>query len=1726
MSRYIRELVLNTFQEKFVLPSITRVLVFIFIFTNIAFAHKPQESVWSERRKNQEMQLASLPAHMQSQTLMNLPRPQINEQLLRRLPGVSPHLTSPSPSLIAERKKSQPRIVSALPDRFFPCVNVRDVYQGQGKLSVVLLEDVHLNKEAQLNLSQAIKSLGEGPDGESVLVGLEGASGGFFYDVYKAFPDRDIATRVADSFLETGEISGPAHAGFTSYRKEGTRGLSFWGVDDNALYLRNVEAYRKSSPIKKGTKSRLASLQKDVEGKKAKAFNPALLQFDARVKAYRGGSLSLAPYLKILAGAGVQPSLATETFLQAYDMESSMNFSLVEAERRRVLEQLVRRAAPKDLESLIQMSLSYQEGTVTFADYYRYLKDLGGRYGIDLARTPHFDDYIRYVLLTDSIKADVLYKDMRSLEEGAYNDLAENQIQKDLISLSRQIYLAQELVDYRLTTDQWEQYEGGRKLLAGTIDLSAFEEFYQVAEARSQTMVKNLLSVIPMKGVIPAEAGIQSVVPTNVGTQAFNMILDSGFRRNDELAPQFAVLVSGGFHTQGLTEQLKKQGVSYIVASPKITKLDLDNEVHYLSVFDREKTPLEQMFAGKKLFLVGTPAGAINPADPNQGRKIVPIIFSICGLVGASVGYITGPVALLMKKTLGSVPRLVRPLKGIGKGAVFTFILASRVFKVLINLPVGFFNRLFFNSADHRSVGGRRITVLTRRFTLISPVLVSKREESSSHAFRTISGFIPAVVATAFASALLYGVNFQPSPLNFSIQIVAVVFWLWTALPWFFLGLGTFWEMYKFDSGKSSFLKRSFISFFSPIATSAGHRSPAHLAMKDGYLKRRVDLHESFKNHAVGLFAMLPGLSFFARRYLNGVEREIHRQIESTMAPEINVDIIADRFILVSKGFVREAIRNFQPQEAKRPILWVGQNNGLFYSEYQLSSGIFKRSNQFYPDELFHVYEEGYTLLQAGRHDEALLRFVHVLGNTAEELVPFQDAILKNTVLMGLSGGDCAGLNTALAASTEELAKNKVLQAGVLSGFEGLAVEPAAFLKRLGFVRSRETPRLKQWATFEFKSSRAKVTDKNKDNMVANASRFRGLILIGGDDHSKEANKLAQLLPEAAPGISVPVVAIPKSVDNDIPTKMLGAMTAARDEQRAFYSQGATAKAHDRISINESQGRDAGWYALLSAHKYPDNFDSLSEGERHNIENTRDGVMILIPEKPAYLRDVLLEGFRIFMREGFLNVQMSEGFLFQDFNIKEHRKKRDTLFYRLLDIDGELREKFAKPDVFDPHENPKLAGIHRYLFLAFFHLVELAEHDPALKELLQEFSKTHKDPPKILEGTRSNEYAYTGRGVPPSRGLSEILKRLFGRFAFLLWFVRNKVEDAEGEDYILGLRYGTVAAQEVLARHTSVIVTMAKFGDPRTAPIEIKRIVEVAIKQKVTDVFSDDDLRRAGVFIPGPDQTTSGVEATKGIPPNATSETGPGSRRIVSGTNRIAPLLIGVIAGLGALIGAPSIASAMMVVKDAAVGVGEAASSLANLEFGLLNSCFPFMFGFLGAVAVPLWFSLRRALPYQHFARIKKVVWPKPLNYDEAIERLEEIRFGLGEINSGFVMDLAVRGQDVEWTARHADVVQAEIEEVHAICDVTASIAKQIERIKRDKAEAGNDPKQIDLVPTSVVGDLAVVLLGLKMGRKSANNRVLAEIIEKLTETEEFLTRIPARSRRPHRFVSGKGWMV
>lgn len=547
--------------RKTVLKRVAVVVSGVYLFTNVAFAHSPQTSVWKDRKSpTQVASAAGMPG-------FNPPF----KNNLSAIPAVRSAFSSSTAPLL--KKKQNTELVATLPDSFFAHVNIKEAHtaNSHGAPSVVLLEDVHQNREAQQHISKAILSFGPPQKDDKVLVALEGAAGPFVFDEFRALSPSAVST-VANSFLNTLDISGPAHAGYASATHASTN-MVFWGVDDRTAYAQNVRAYQLSTKNKEDVLRTLHTSKRVLDEKKNSIFSPELLAFDRTVEQYRAGTLPLRQYVSALAQSSLSTSLAFETFQQALEMESKIDFAVVEAERRSVIEKLVRSLQEKDLNQLIALSLGYQEGTLTFGDYYSELRRICQNAGVDLMQTPQFNNYIRYVLLADGVDANQLFRELASLETQVYAQLADNKEEEDLIATSRQLYLTHELVQFGLTPDQWMEYQA----IAHNGDLESFENFYHAADIRSHTIVKETLA------------------------------------KAKEINASTVVLVAGGFHTEELAQRLKKQNVSYLVATPKITKVDVLSGSSYLSVFDREKTPLDEIFSGSKLFVVPPVAGAATP---------------------------------------------------------------------------------------------------------------------------------------------------------------------------------------------------------------------------------------------------------------------------------------------------------------------------------------------------------------------------------------------------------------------------------------------------------------------------------------------------------------------------------------------------------------------------------------------------------------------------------------------------------------------------------------------------------------------------------------------------------------------------------------------------------------------------------------------------------------------------------------------------------------------------------------------------------------------------------------------------------------------------------------------------------------------------------------------------------------------------------------------------------
>lgn len=199
------------------------------------------------------------------------------------------------------------------------------------------------------------------------------------------------------------------------------------------------------------------------------------------------------------------------------------------------------------------------------------------------------------------------------------------------------------------------------------------------------------------------------------------------------------------------------------------------------------------------------------------------------------------------------------------------------------------------------------------------------------------------------------------------------------------------------------------------------------------------------------------------------------------------------------------------------------------------------------------------------------------------------------------SGGDSPGMNAAVTAIARSAALLNMPLLGVDRGFNGLlGKSPKTDFMELNLEKALDIAdlpgtqlRTARCVEFKDKAVQARAAKLLRDMDVA------GLIVIGGDGSFQGARALCEQ--------GIPCIGIPGTIDNDIASTeyTIGFDTALNTAVQSIDKLRDTSQSHDRCSVVEVMGRNAGHLALYAG---------LATG----------AVATLIPERPFDLdRDVV-----------------------------------------------------------------------------------------------------------------------------------------------------------------------------------------------------------------------------------------------------------------------------------------------------------------------------------------------------------------------------------------------------------------------------------------------------------------------------------------------------------------------
>lgn len=557
-----------------------------FLLTNVIAAHAGENAFWAERRgaahrmkpgsslsregKSQNRVLAQLPHGLSASP--------IGTEAIPPISSLDP--TNPCSTLRPSLPLGDMKKWGWLPELVSPFGDIREIHlSSQPNAPLIIhLQDVHEVEEAQRNLAGLLERL-QTIRGIS-FVGLEGAVGPFDLDYFRSSSSTQTTRSLADTFLKLGYLTGPEVAGIVAAKVP-----TLWGIEDLPLYHGHIQAFERSEAGRAPVRQFLATLSAAAETARETIYQPALRALDDHRRAYVLHRESLGDYVTALWSAlkGDKKAYPQGALLvKLLAQERVLDFKEVERQRMRLADVLAQRLAPADLDRLVKASLSYRSGRQTPGVYQRTLAALCRQNNIRLDAFGPLESYMGYVQGVDRLNSGELLEEFERLEAAALGDTAGTRAEKKLVEVFRGLTFFDKLTNHSLTPPEWAAFKKssywldeiqatlghlqGRpvEVSAPPPDLSPYKEFCAKAEERNGALVKNVLA--------------------KMRTEKVNT----------------AVLVAGGFHTEGMTALLREANVSYVVITPKISKVP---DTRPMDIFVRAPLPLDKLLAGDVIHL-------------------------------------------------------------------------------------------------------------------------------------------------------------------------------------------------------------------------------------------------------------------------------------------------------------------------------------------------------------------------------------------------------------------------------------------------------------------------------------------------------------------------------------------------------------------------------------------------------------------------------------------------------------------------------------------------------------------------------------------------------------------------------------------------------------------------------------------------------------------------------------------------------------------------------------------------------------------------------------------------------------------------------------------------------------------------------------------------------------------------------------------------------------------
>lgn len=464
-------------------------------------------------------------------------------------------------------------------------------YAGTDRV-IINIQDLHCHPKVQKNISNIIESFDKSYGVKKVY--LEGAYGNVSTKWLIDRLDNSNKMEILDKILETGRLTGAEYYSVMTGKSNIINGL-----EEKGPYLDNLKRFGEIIENQDKINLILQAIDDSLSKLKKQYYTKRQYKLEELSNNYREGKISSQKYYTLLSkhidklGIDISKYENTFTYIMLLELQKKLDYSKITNELQNLV-LFLRESLPN---AAYQMLVDNTENFSKIDKLYGYIVRISRQLNLDLTvNFPNLDNYFGYIEFSQKINPLELIIEEKNLTQEINTRFSDTKAQREVVFLINFKRYLKDYVTSKITSDDYVYYKENidtyRQLWGKYIDnrvLNLLDEyiveadkFYKINTDRNIYFTRNMFK----------ESDELNKIETEVDAKGdINKIID-----NMKGVKELDIVITGGFHSQTVTEILKNHGVSYIVITPNVTEgTKLAEETYYEIAKEQSKISFQTL---------------------------------------------------------------------------------------------------------------------------------------------------------------------------------------------------------------------------------------------------------------------------------------------------------------------------------------------------------------------------------------------------------------------------------------------------------------------------------------------------------------------------------------------------------------------------------------------------------------------------------------------------------------------------------------------------------------------------------------------------------------------------------------------------------------------------------------------------------------------------------------------------------------------------------------------------------------------------------------------------------------------------------------------------------------------------------------------------------------------------------------------------------------------------